>query len=94
MDHEDIAPGQVLKTFDRDKSKAIERAWLEVFCRNGLGLNAKAYKWHIFSGGGYRACKGGRRCRRTPPTRRRAMAVVDALLGFLASQAGAFGEKA
>ena len=58
MDHEDTAPGQVLKTFDRDESKAIERAWREVFCRNGLGLNAKAYKWHIFSGGGYPALQG------------------------------------
>ncbi|RGP55187.1 DUF4275 family protein [Pseudomonas abyssi] len=58
MEHDEIAPGQVLKTFDRDESKAIERAWLEVFCRNGLGLNTKAYKWHIFSGGGYPALQG------------------------------------
>ena len=58
MDHDDIASGQVLKTFDRDESKAIERAWMEVFSRNGLGLNTKAYKWHIFSGGGYSALEG------------------------------------
>tara|TARA_Y100000782_G_scaffold11369_1_gene12293 strand:- start:1025 stop:1204 length:180 start_codon:yes stop_codon:yes gene_type:complete len=31
---------------------------MEVFCRNGLSLNTKAYKWHIFSGGGYPALEG------------------------------------
>ncbi len=54
----EIAPGVILKIFDRVESKEIERKWMSTFCKNQQGFNTKAYKWHIFSGGGYPSVAG------------------------------------
>ena len=48
----------LLKIFSLEKSKLIAGAWMSSFGKNKLGLNLKAYKWHVFSGGGYPAASG------------------------------------
>ncbi len=50
-----IEPGKVLKVFNQAETLAIEKKWMETYCKNKQGFNTKAYKWHIFSGGGYPA---------------------------------------
>lgn len=54
----EIAPGKILKVFSAEETSEIERSWMNIFCKNKQGFNTKAYKWHIFSGGGYPSVDG------------------------------------
>ncbi|WP_020410218.1 DUF4275 family protein [Hahella ganghwensis] len=54
----DFGPGKVVKTFDLNQSRQVGRDWMSVYCKNEQGYNTKAFKWHIFSGGGYPSVSG------------------------------------
>lgn len=43
---------EIIETLNKKDSGEIEAKWMEVFCKNNLGLNTTDYRWHIFSGGG------------------------------------------
>ena len=53
-----VSPGKLLKVFDDAETKIIEQQWIDIFCKNKIGLNIKQYKWHIFCGEGYPSIEG------------------------------------
>lgn len=54
----EVKPERLLKIYDSSEVQAIEKKWIDAFCRNKLGLNIKQYKWHIFCGEGYPCVEG------------------------------------
>lgn len=54
----EIPSEQLLKVYDKSEVRAIEKQWVDVFCKNKLGLSIKQYKWHIFCGDGYPSIEG------------------------------------
>ncbi|SBT18484.1 hypothetical protein MGA5115_02615 [Marinomonas gallaica] len=54
----EIGPGTILKVFSVEETAEIEKSWMNIFCKNKQGFNTKAYKWQIFSGGGYPSVDG------------------------------------
>ena len=51
-------PSNVLKVYSKEETWAIEKAWMDVYCKNKQGFNTKDYKWHIFSGGRFPSISG------------------------------------
>ena len=48
----------LLREFTRIEANSLARQWLDVFGRDRHGVNAKAYLWHVFSGGRCLALEG------------------------------------
>lgn len=54
----DVTPGAILRQYSDEEVAACVAKWLDVFGHDRLGVNAKAYLWHIFSGGRYPSLGG------------------------------------
>ena len=54
----DFEPGRVLTVYSQSESSRIEEQWMKVYASRRQGLNTKAYKWHVFSGGAYPCLEG------------------------------------
>lgn len=52
--------GKVIRVFSIKETRKIEREWLQVYGKNRRGVNAKSYKWHVFSFDRYPALEGER----------------------------------
>jgi hypothetical protein len=48
-----VEPGAILRHCTEVEAAELTAAWLGAFGANRHGVNAKAYLWHIFSGGRY-----------------------------------------
>lgn len=53
-----ISPGRVLHEYSESESLSWTVKWLEAFGAKRRGVNAKAFLWHIFSGGRYPSLSG------------------------------------
>ena len=54
----EVKPGKIVKVLSLDETGEIEKSWMSVFAKNKQGFNTSAFKWHIFSGGGYPSVNG------------------------------------
>jgi hypothetical protein len=53
-----VEPGDVVREFTSTEVATLVAQWLDAFGANRDGVNAKAYLWHIFSGGRYPSLSG------------------------------------
>jgi hypothetical protein len=53
-----VEPTEVITTFARSDAELFSKKWLSAYGKNRLGLNTKAFMWHVFSGGGHPAVSG------------------------------------
>ena len=53
-----VAPGTIARWFSEEEAGQLVADWLAVFGKNRRGVNARAYLWHIFSGGRYPSVSG------------------------------------
>lgn len=54
----EVMPGKVLRELSPQESIQLVEAWLEIFGKDRLGTNSKAYLWHIFSANRYPCVSG------------------------------------
>jgi hypothetical protein len=54
----EVKPGNILRQRSEEETASLVAQWLDVFGRDKQGVNAKAYLWHIFSGGRYPSVSG------------------------------------
>ena len=53
-----VEPGAILRHCTEVEAARLTAAWLAAFGVNRQGVNAKAFLWHIFSGGRYPSADG------------------------------------
>ena len=44
-----ISPGKVTHVYSAEETADIDKAWVNLYCKDKQGANIKDYRWHIFS---------------------------------------------
>lgn len=46
-----VSATQIIRRYTEEEARTLASEWLSVFGRDRLGLNTKAFMWHVFSAG-------------------------------------------